>query len=648
MAWQPTQNYGFNLSRHELMKILLLIFSALIQITASAQYTNPLAQTDILFGLHSHWIQPWRGYLETVPASQFLNGVGVVLKSANPDLVCQMLSRHGVKITRIEIGWGNVSYTQGSITNPQAIAALQACAKWGLRPIILLNANHGLPCPTNLFNAVAAKAAAAGSTTLTLVDAAGIVAGKTGLSNVTAYIAAQILVTAVKGTTVTLSMPLPKAILAGQTLPMATLKYRPFSVPGSEDYKETLAGWKSYVLTVGGLASQYLGAGNFDLEVWNELTFGSNFLDINDYYKPALATYDEDAIRPVLVQATVDVATANPSVFNRVEISDGFANTLPWPASSTEPARVTGLSKHCYPPNLTFPAQEKKGGIVNALLVQESIVTFVPTYVSYFPEYAGTAIQTETYIRDISPISSDIQGVMHGRNTRPGNPCLGWITECGYDPFYSSVTDPATAMALKAKSTARYFCFFLNKGCKKVTVFSTGGGDARLGIVQDNFLNYCLTNTVYPTNDAPYTSPALSITGRIVQQMRLNASALETTRQLGVFTVTGLNTKFQFHGDETAAHPDLYDSDLLAILPFQSNPHRFVIPYYVMTRKLVPALTPEPFVITLSGLNPATTRVQCYDPMTDTYYPSSTHAHGQTVAISVNAADYPYLLIVTD
>ena len=222
------------------------------------------------------------------------------------------------------------------------------------------------------------------------------------------------------------------------------------------------------------------------------------------------------------------------------------------------------------------------------------------------------------------------------------------MTECGYDPFYASVTDPATALALKAKATARYFCFFLNKGCKKVTVFSTAGGDTRLGIVQDNFLNYCLTNTVYPTNDAPYTSPALLVTGRIAEQMRLNASALGTPRQLGVVYLTGLNTKTQFHGNGTAAHSDLHDSDVVTILPFQSNPHRFVIPYYVMTRKLVPALTPEPVTITLSGLNPATTRVQCYDPMNDTFSLPSVHAHGQTVAISVNATDYPYLLVVTD
>jgi hypothetical protein len=90
---------------------------------------------------------------------------------------------------------------------------------------------------------------------------------------------AQILITAVNGNTVTLSVPLPIALAAGQSLSMATLKYRPFSVPGSADYNETLAGWKAYVLTIGQLTTKYLGAGRFDLEVWNELTFGSNLAD---------------------------------------------------------------------------------------------------------------------------------------------------------------------------------------------------------------------------------------------------------------------------------------------------------------------------------------------------------------------------------
>jgi hypothetical protein len=632
------------------LPIVSLVVWLFIQTSVLAQYADPSFQTDLFFGLHSQWIQPWRGYLETVSATRFLNGVGVVLRSANPDLVSEMLSRHGISITRFEVGWSEVSWNN-TINDAGTISGLQACHQWGLRPILLLNANQGVPCPIKGFVAKVASAAPAGARRVTFTDVTGFVPGKTGISNLTSYTAAQILITALNGNTATLSMPLPTAIEAGRTLKMATLKYRPFSAPGSPDYNETLAGWKAYVLTVGRLAAQYLGTGKFDLEIWNELTFGSSFLCINNYYSPAFANYDEDHIWANLVQATADVATANPSIFAGTELSDGFANTIPWPASSTEPARVTGISKHCYAQPKAFPAQEQTdSGELNAILQQENPPKFIPAYSVFFPEYVATAIQTESYIRDISPISTSIYGVMHGRNTRPGAPCYGWITECGYDPYYASVTDPATALALKAKSTARYFCFFLNKGCEKVTVFATGGGDARLGIVQDNFLNYCLTNTVYPTNDTSYTSPALAVMQRIVAQMRENASSIKSARQLGVVNITAPRNHSQFHGDGTARHPDLYDGEVLAILPFQSNPHRFVIPYYVMTRSLVPALSPEPFQITLSGLNAARVKIQCYDPMADAYHPASVQGGtgGQSLTITVDATDYPYLLIVTD
>jgi hypothetical protein len=184
---------------------------------------------------------------------------------------------------------------------------------------------------------------------------------------------------------------------------MATLKYRPFSAPGSADYNQTVAGWKAYVLTVGQLAAKYLGAGNFDLEVWNELTFGSNFLYINAYYNPAFANYAEEAIWPALVQATADVATANPSIFSGTELSDGFGNTIPWTASSTEPARVTGISKHCYAVQKAFPVEEYKGsGALNALLQQEDPPAFIQTTASLFlntpqPHYKPSS-SSETFL----------------------------------------------------------------------------------------------------------------------------------------------------------------------------------------------------------------------------------------------------------
>src|SRR2546430_533952 len=38
---------------------------------------DPRQQTSVAFGERSHWAQPWRAYLDTVPAVRLLNGVGV-------------------------------------------------------------------------------------------------------------------------------------------------------------------------------------------------------------------------------------------------------------------------------------------------------------------------------------------------------------------------------------------------------------------------------------------------------------------------------------------------------------------------------------------------------------------------------------------
>jgi len=61
----------------------------------------------------------------------------------------------------------------------------------------------------------------------------------------------------------------------------------------------------------------------------------------------------------------------------------------------------------------------------------------------------------------------------------------------------------------------------------------------------------------------------------------------------------------------------------MAILPFQSNQNRFVIPYY--------AMTPERFNITLTGLHAATTNAHCYDPVADAYYPSSINSNARDI-----------------
>ena len=622
-------------------------------------YTARSNFDNLPFGSHSHWLQPWRGYLETVPAAKFLQGVGIQLDlndRENPDLVLQMLATQGIQTARIEIGWNNLSYEYETLQNDRLQAILQACKRWGVRPLILLNANQGIPTPSKLFQRTVTAEASVGSRTIRLNDTKGLKIGSSGLNNLTDYWAAEALITAIDGDTITLSKPLPKSIAAGSSIEMATLKYRPFSQPGSADYQHTIVGWQHYVDTVAQFTANSLGTSQsndkgFDMEIWNELTFGSKFLSINNYYAPDPVTYEEDSIWSNLVTATSDYAVAHPDRFSGVKFSDGFANTIPWPASSTQPLRISAISKHPYGNRKNYPQDEQQGPKIDAF---GKPTNFTPTYSALFPEYHATALQTEFILRDAAPFNNDIQGVRHGRYARQVNglvvPTEVWITETGIAPNENGIKEPITSLALKAKTTARYYTFYLNKGVTKLYLYSAASGNSGLGIVQDNFLQYAKTTSIYPTNDRAYVSPALNITARIVTQMKQNLDPnLTKTRQLQLDSIDDNHNRLQFNGDGTAAHPNLYDRDVFTFLPYQVNSHRFVVPYYVMTRDVTNDLAPEKFAIQISNLKTQGTTVSVYDPMHDRTLPVTIDRRGSNfLKLTVSATDYPYLLIIQE
>ncbi|MDF2921870.1 MAG: putative glycosyl hydrolase [Paenibacillaceae bacterium] len=624
----------------------------------AGSYTDPAYFTGIPFGSHSHWLQPWRAYLETVPAGQFLEGIGMVLNlnQENPELIVRMLAKNGIRTVRIEIGWSSVDYADETRLLPsqkaKLQAMLQACKTWNIRPLILLNAHQGIPGPMLSTTRTVAVSAAVGASELQLNNTSGLVAGKSGLSNLTGYWAAEALITSVDQQTVTLSKPLPQALAAGAQVTLATLKYLPFSVPDSPEYLETMQGWTRYMDTVARFVGSELGTEQgqdrgFDLEIWNELSFGSNYLYINKYYNPAPYTYDERSIWANLVRASADYAASHPDLFQGVSITDGFANTIPWPASSQEPDRIRAINKHPYSGRKTFPANETAGTKLNALGAPDA---YVPAYTELFPEYFATAIQTETMVRDMGPFTAPVNRVLHGRYARASNPTPVWITEVGIAPNETGITDHTQAMKLKEKTTSRYYPFFLNKGVEKLYLYGAAGGDMWLGIMSDSFLEYSRTNSSYPQDDAAYTSPALSVIGRMASKMEEGLDPqLTATRPLQVDSITDTHGNYQFAGDGTVEHPALYNRELFTVLPYQVNDHKFVIPYYVMTRDVTRNLAPEEYTLQLSGIKGTAAAVTVYDPINNMEVPVQVNSStGNTLNLRLQATDYPYLLTIEE
>lgn len=631
-------------------------------------YTDSSYFTTVNFGTSSHWLQAWRGYLETVPAHWFLNGVGVVVQSRPNDsatyhMVFQHLSRNGVSITRTEYGWGGIDYETGRMKDRAANklkAFLAACKKWNIRPVLLLNAHHGAPCPHYRLNRITVtRTAQAGKRTVELESVDRIIpnySGLHGLPGKKSNKAAGHLITDISGNTVTLSQPLQETLHKDSTVNITTLKYRPFSDPAGEDYRETVDGWNAYVAELATRAAEFLGttdAANkgFDMEIWNELTFGSNFLSVNWYYDPPLQEYKEKSIWSNLVKETADFADNNPGMFSGVAFNNGFGNTIPWPASSTMPTRIRAIGRHPYAKFRTFP-EDRHARPRNALGERDS--SFTPTYTALFPELQGTWLTTESTLREGAPITNMIYKTAHGRYARPEAPCYSWFTECGFAPGQYDIDNPQRALYLKAKWFSRMYVFYLNKGNEKVVLFSWNHGkeDTHLAVASQAFIDYVENHDTYPAQDESLTSPGLRTVRRITGAMKDDLDTTlthQTTRPLEVVSIRDDHDHFQWEGDGTPEHPTMYNRECLAILPFQVNQTKFVVPYYVMTRDIRTDLAPEEYTVRLSGAHGDKAHIIAYDPISDDSVQVSVTDRSTTdMEFTTSAVDYPRLLIIDE
>src|SRR5205085_2307560 len=158
------------------------------------------------------------------------------------------------------------------------------------------NANDTDPVPLETLTIDLAAPAQPGDTRITLdaASAARVVPRYTGLDGLSKSGAkASVIITAVDASTgrASLSRPLPRALPAGPAR-ASTLLYEPFARPSTAGgapnpaFEETMRGWLAYVGVVTRTVKRILGGDQFDLEVWNELSFGSGFLSIQRYYEP--------------------------------------------------------------------------------------------------------------------------------------------------------------------------------------------------------------------------------------------------------------------------------------------------------------------------------------------------------------------------
>ncbi len=699
--------------------------------------------TDVPFGRTSFWVQPWRAYLDTWPASRLRDALGINFNvgGARAIAVARLLHDSGFRLARMEIGWDALSYAQPThfVHEASILARMRALHAYRLRPLLVLNANSGGPCPARAIELETSTAAAAGSMTVTLTpsSAALVHAGRTGFSPGSFFAAPRrhrrrviprltpaehrarraaarakrrialaegrtplllhanpdILITRVSANGVaTLSHPLPVALAPGPH-PAVTLLYAPFSAPRlpsgapSPAYATTLRGWLSYVASVSALARRVFGPDGYDLEVWNELTFGSQFLNVENYYRVSghaarsAGKHVTKEVNHALLDATVAFLRSPRSGTSRgVGITNGFASETPFPSGADAPSGLTALSKHPYVGVRSFPAEYHVRSVhpVNALGLRDTASrasfkpSFVPSYQSLLPEYVLTATSTETLIRDLAPITTKVYGLPHGRAVGPhGAPVQKWVTEynlgAGATPVGPDETTLETSVALSesdkahfhAKALLRSLVAMVSKGITREYFFAAAPG--ALSLIGGGFFGALERRPGRYPGDAS-AGPVMSAFSRLIGHMQ-GPGPGASTRRLALRSITQLGRHAQFAGDGTAAHPPLYDREVLAVFPFQTGPRRFVVPVYVMTRDLLTLYRPhapasdttrfdlpgEQFDITLAGLpsSSAAPTVSAYDPLSDTSTPARVLAHHPgSAVVRMTATDYPRLLSI--
>jgi len=662
---------------------------------------DPRYLTSVPFGRTSFWVQPWRAYLDTWPAPHLLDSVGINFNvpQAQAEATAQLLQDTGFKLARIGFGWNGLSYSEPTKLRPNyeehVRARLIALRNHGLRPLIVLDANSGAPTPLKVVKLETLQPAAAGSQTVVLspASAAQVVPGKTGFNSLTFGGLPDILITSVgPGDVARLSRTLPNPLPAGPH-GGSTLLYAPFGPPKlangnpNPTFQATFAGWMNYVATATRFVAGIMGPGGFDVEIWNELTFGSQFLNSEYYY--STKTLTEEGVSPEgepekkkrvvtkqIVKALLDSTVAyvhNPAngLLPSVGVTSGFASQSPFPSGADAPPGLTALSKHPYVQLRSFPSNYVPGYIrpvngVGRLDTQPKepppfTPLFVPSFEALMPEYMLTANATETMIRDLAPFTTEVYGFPHGREVGPQGPVQKWITEYNLGvpkSLVSSIT-PADKAHFHAKALLRSLVAMVSKGVSREYFYAAVDGPYSL--VGPEFLAALEAH--------PGTYPGDQLGGEILNGFhnmlsRFNGPGPTAgARQLKLLSIAQVGEHAQFIGDGTAAHPSLYDRDMLGVFPYQSSPTHFVVPVYVMTSDLLTLYEPgaptsdinrfdlpeETFKVTLGNL-PETGEppdVSAYDPLHDQSTPARLLSReGDQATFEIAATDYPRLLSI--
>jgi hypothetical protein len=380
---------------------------------------------------------------------------------------------------------------------------------------------------------------------------------------------------------------------------------------GTPEFAETAAGWVRYALRACQLA-RAAGIEAFDVEIWNELSFGSNFTAINHYYKPPLIKAPKDSLREggpaweLARQTVAAVKKENP----QARCIWGFSNTTFYHTPIEKlPAGIDGQSYHPYGTGVRkLPAQE-----THRDHPEYNLDGRTPTLEIRMPEgWAHTFIQTECLMRLLNPAA---------RQKHPG--FRHYMTEHGVAPPECGVKDADGAWELKAKCALRSFCFWLNKGVD----------------VMEYYCAYDREPTGMGLMSGDTVTPPLKAMRNLTQAF---AGSVPLARTVP------LQVEVSALGEPREIFPGLKRSDVFAALPFQVNERKFIIAAYVMSYDVMAPSSDESYRLTVKGLPEGKFKAQWYDPLRAETLPIKVvETKSGSVTVKLPVRDWPRLLVLT-
>jgi len=693
------------------------------QATLDGPYEDP-RHLNVPFGIISYFNHPWRGFMDTWPASRYLDIVGANwnVDAKYAAAMVPILKECGFRGLRINVSWNNIGWDDkmdpGQRQRMQE--QLRIFKANGIRPLILLNAHHGVPCPMRHIEVELLADVNPGDRSFKVKDGSKIRVGYTGPAD-SRYIAAFPLITKVDDDgTCHLSAPMYDAVKAG-SWNLIELKYQPLQgktlkdgTDTSASMQATLDGWIKYAAEVASAAREAVGDdkdSGFDIEVWNELTFGSNFLVLYLYYDP-MYEFGEDwkhrrerplapEFRPdaktkfeiegfqTLLPLTVDYFADPKNGFPGVRVISGFANEWPWDSGTGLWPGQAGFSRHFYTGGWRdctpeTPLLSVKHGTMDALgnfdgekdgKEWHSIkpgTNFVPTFRMGCPEFYHTGFKTESLARDIIPDSRLSRFGGHGRYTHNGDFRIAeiWQSEVNYDRLQfilklleegAKIEDPKMAVLgrrLADKAMLRQYVFHSHQGLYRVMLFALSGDEWSLGMLPPEFYK-----ALDEGKDARELLPPGFKALTWMSKTFADSTPIVAPRQLEVKELIEHKPRLAVPGKGTPSHPHQWNRDWFAFMPYQLKANKFAIPYYVVTPNisnewdkskdlLDPArydMPEQDFDVLIGNLAGKGAKVSAYDPLAGKDVDAKVlDGDGSTLRVRLKAVDYPRVLIVEE